>query len=159
MAKERSRRSTCVSWGAPLPPYIKEQGGGGGRPRRRRAKGSPTPTGSRTPSFLVGVGEGGKRGRGGRKRGLHPLSNSDQRGAARLLPFHLFPLFPYGPIRPNTLPRISVTPRYLRKYPNHSEPFRCPNIVVQYTDLYVLTISRLLVMSPISSGTPNSFGT
>ena len=23
-AKERSRRSTCVSWGAPLPPYIKE---------------------------------------------------------------------------------------------------------------------------------------
>ena len=45
------------------------------------------------------------------------------------------------------------------KYSNHSEPFRCPNIVVQYIDLYVSTISRLLVMSPISSGTPNSFGT
>ena len=31
-AKERSRRSTCVSWGAPLPPYIKEGGGEAGRP-------------------------------------------------------------------------------------------------------------------------------
>src|SRR4051812_49997587 len=27
-AKERSQGSTCVSWGAPLPPYIKEQWGG-----------------------------------------------------------------------------------------------------------------------------------
>src|SRR3954464_9883181 len=91
-AKERSQGSTCVSWGAPLPPYIKEQGEGGGRPRRRRAKGSPTPTGSRTPSFLVGVGEGGKKGRGGRKGGPHPLSNSDQRGlrASFLSTFSLY---------------------------------------------------------------------
>ena len=79
-AKERSVDQLVCLWGAPLPPYIKDQGGGGGRPGRRRAKGSPTPTGSRTPSFLVGVGEGGKRGRGGRKEGLHPLFNSDQRG-------------------------------------------------------------------------------
>src|SRR3954463_1823393 len=44
-------------WGAPLSPYIKEQGGGD-RPRRRaRQGGSPTPTGSRIPPFLVGVGE------------------------------------------------------------------------------------------------------
>ena len=73
----------------------------------------------------------------------------------------LLPLsFPYGPIRPNTSPRrIPITLRYSDKYPNHSEPFRSPNIVVQYIDLYVSTISRLLVMSPISSGTPNSFGT
>ena len=35
--RERSRRSTCVSRGAPLPPYIKEQGGGG-RPALGRAK-------------------------------------------------------------------------------------------------------------------------
>src|SRR3954468_3678651 len=78
-AKERSRRSTCVSWGVPLPPYIKEQGrrrparGGG------RAKGSPTPTGSRTPSFLVQLGEGGKGGKWRRKgeggRAPNPLSN------------------------------------------------------------------------------------
>ena len=50
---------------------------------------------------------------------------------------------------------IPVTLRYSGKYPNHSEPFRCPNIVVQYIDLYVLTILRLLVMSLISSGTLN----
>ena len=55
--------------------------------------------------------------------------------------------------------RIPVTLRYFEKYPNHSEPFRSPNIVVQYIDLYVSTISRLLVMSLISSGTPNSFDT
>ena len=37
---------------------------------------------------------------GRRKRGLRPMSNSDQRGGACLLPFGLSPLFPYGPIRP-----------------------------------------------------------
>ena len=115
--RERLRRSTCVSRGAPLPPYIKEQGGGG-RPRRRaRQGGSPTPTGSRTPSFLVGVGEGGKRGRGGRKGGPHSLSNSDQRGAVRLLPFGLSPLFPYGPIRPIYSPANSRNSPVLRKIP------------------------------------------
>ena len=51
--------------------------------------------------------------------------------------------------------RIPVTLRYSEKYPNHSEPFRCPNIAFQYIDLDLSTISRLLVMSPISSGTPN----
>ena len=30
---------------------------------------------------------------------------------------------------------------------NHPEHFRCPNIAVQYINLYVSTISRLLVMS------------
>ena len=102
----------------PLPPYIKEERRGGWPAKRRwRAKGSPTPTGSRTPSFLVGVGEGGKRGRGGRKEGLHPLSNSDQRGAARLLPFGLSPLFPYGPIRPIYSPANSRNSPVLRKIP------------------------------------------
>ena len=37
----------------------------------------------------------------------------------------------------------------------HSKPIRCPNIAFQYIDLYVSTISRLLVMSVITSGTPN----
>ena len=64
--------------------------------------------------------------------------------------------FTAWPIKAHYFPRrIPVTLRYSEEYPNHSEPFRCPNIVVQYIDLYVLTISRLLVMSPISSGTPN----
>src|SRR5215216_552217 len=48
-----------------------------------------------------------------------------------------------------------VTTRYSEKYPNHSEPFRCPNIAFHYMNLYLSTISRLLVMSVISSGTPN----
>ena len=97
--KERSRRSTCVSRGAPFPLYIKEQGGGRpalyGHARRRE----------------------GKRGRGGSKRGLHPLSNSDQRGAAHLLPFGLSPLFPYGPIRPIYSPANSRNSPVLRKIP------------------------------------------
>ena len=79
--------------------------------RRVRQGGSPTPTGSRTPPFLVGEG---KRRRGRRKSGLPPLSNSDQRGGAGLLPFGLSPLFPYGPIRPNTYSRNSPV---LRKIP------------------------------------------
>ena len=42
---------------------------------------------------------------------------------------------------------------FLRNHPKH---FRCPNIAVQYIDLYVSTISRLLVMSVIISETPNN---
>ena len=54
----------------------KEQGGGR-RPRedRRARRGSPTPTGSRTPPFLVGIGEG--KGEGERRKGgAAPLSLS-----------------------------------------------------------------------------------
>ena len=96
-------------------PHIYRSKGGGGRPRRRACQGgSPTPTGSRTPPFLVGEG---KRWRGRRKRGLPPLSNSDQRGAAPLLPFALSPLFPYGPIRPIYSPTNSRNSPVLRKIP------------------------------------------
>ena len=41
------------------------------------------------------------------------------------------------------------------KYQNHSEPFWCPNTTFQYMNLYLSSISRLLVMSVISSGTLN----
>ena len=51
-------RGQLLSLEVTLPPYIKEQGG------RGCAMGSPTPTGSRTPSFLVGLGEEEKE-RGG----------------------------------------------------------------------------------------------
>ena len=40
-------------------------------------------------------------------------------------------------------------------HPVPLEHFQCPNIIVQYIDLYVSTISRLLVMSVIISGNPN----
>ena len=75
--------------------------GGGGRPRRRaRQGGSPTPTGSRTPPFLVGVGEKDRGEEGEGKGGCTPCPiRTRGGGGARLLPFGLSPLFPYGPIR------------------------------------------------------------
>ena len=74
-----------MSRGAPLPPYIKDQGEGAAGQEEGTPGRSPTPTGSRLPLFLVGVG-GGKEGkeRGGRKGGTAPsLSNSDKRGRGR----------------------------------------------------------------------------
>ena len=40
------------------------------------------------------------------------------------------------------------------RYP--PEHFWCPNTIVLYINLYLPTISRLLIMSMISSGTPNN---
>ena len=120
---------------------------------------SPTPTGSRTPPFHVGVGEEREGERGGKEGGgAAPLlvQFGLEGEGARGLPWPplLFSTKAHlGPLNP---PGGSGNPRYSEKYPNHSEPFRCPNLVVQYIYLYVSTILRLLVMSPISSGTPNN---
>src|SRR3954471_11760571 len=46
----------------PLPLYIKEQGGGAGRPGGGAPGRSPTPTGSRTPSFPCPTRRGGRKG-------------------------------------------------------------------------------------------------
>ena len=137
----------CVH-GEPPPQYIKEE-------RRRR----PTPTGSRIPSLSLVWTRRGRKEEGRRRKGEgeekerdgspFPLVQFGPEGEGAQL---AFPLFPLKPIKAHCFP---VTTRYSEKYPNHSEPFRCPNIVVQYIDLYVSAISRLLVMSPISSGTPN----
>ena len=65
------------------------------------------------------------------------------------------------------LPLAHEAPQHLSGLPKHlsvmlaiawylPELIRCPNNIVQYIDLYVSTISRLLVMSAISSGTPNN---
>ena len=63
---------------------------------------------------------------------------------------------PSAALRPITSPGgVPVTPRHSGFLRNHPEHFRCPNIVVQYINLYVSTISRLLIMSVITSGTPN----
>ena len=40
------------------------------------------------------------------------------------------------------------------RYPRNT--FRCPNTIILYMNLYLSTILRLLVMSVISSGTPNN---
>ena len=124
-------------------------------PRRGRTKcgvllGLPSPCRIPPPIWNRKRGrEKEKEGRG-RPPSLVQFGPDHGEGCGHLL--RPFSPFPYGPLRPNTNSRNSPV---LQKYPNHSEPFRSPNIVVQYIDLYVSTISRLLVMSPISSGTPN----
>ena len=88
------------------------------------------------PPFLVLFG---LKGRGRASCPGRPLSLSTRA--------HQGPLLPEG---------VLVTLQhsgFLRKHPEH---FRCPNIVVQYINLYVSTILRLLVMSVITSGTPNN---
>jgi hypothetical protein len=142
--------------GCPLPPYIKEQGGGR-RPRRRaRQGGSPTPTGSRTPPFLVGVGEG--KGEGERRKGAPPslVQFGLVQGEGCGHPFGPYSPFPYGPMRPNTNSRNSPV---LRKIPESLGTFPKSEYSRPIYRSLCLAISRLLVMSPISSGTPNSFGT
>ena len=62
----------CV-YGVPPPPYIKEWRRGRAGPPMACPMGSPTPTGSRIPPSLVGLGEneGGEREEG--KGGAAPL--------------------------------------------------------------------------------------
>ena len=71
--------SIVCPWGAPLPPYIKEQGGRCGRPGGGAPRGVLLPPGVGLPPFLVGLGEGGKEEEERKKRGAPPpsLSNSD----------------------------------------------------------------------------------
>ena len=107
-------------------------------------------------SYSVVVGEG--KGEGEGRKGAPPLPSpirTSPWGGVRP-PFGAFLSFPIWPIKGHCFPRrIPVTLRYSEKYPNHSEPFSCPNIAFQYIDIYVSTISRLLVTSMISSGTLN----
>jgi len=131
----------CVSKGCPSSVYK------GGRRRRPIL-------------LLVGVHQEGKEeGKREKERGVlrppNPLSNSDQQGEGRSSPCGLLLYFPYGPIRPITSPGGSEPLRHSGKYSDHLEPFRYPNTTFQYIDLYLSDIPRLLVMSVISSGTPN----
>ena len=60
-------------------------------------------------------------------------------------------------MRPINFPGVFWRPLGTPKNPrNIPEPFWCPNITFQYINLYLPTISRLLVMSVISSGTSNN---
>src|SRR3954470_18167355 len=111
--RERSRRSTCVFRGAPLPPYIKEQGGG--RPTLGARQGGGV-------LLLVGVGlpfpsptrkrEGGRKERE-RERGAAPPSPSPIRtphGRGRATSWAPALSLPSGPLRPNTSPGGSGNP-------------------------------------------------
>ena len=168
-SKGGAARAGC----APPPPLVRiGLGEGGGAhlsfslspsfspPSRSRKEGSPTPTRRRTPppgaptragrpppcSFIYG-GRGapppllvqfGPEGEGARGPSWLPLSLSTKAHKAHY--------FSRG---------VPVTLRHSGFLRNHPEHFRCPNIVVQYINLYVSIISRLLVMSVIISGTPN----
>ena len=143
-----------------MPPSHVYKGGEGrgGRPKGGAILGLPSP--SRIPLlFPIRSRREGKRGRGRRKRGGAPplVQFGLGRRGGRAPPLGPSPLSPLKPNKAHYFSRrIPVTLRYSEKYPNHSEPFRYPNIVVQYIDLYVSTILRLLVMSVISSGTLNN---
>ena len=164
-APNTAKRLYVVLWVAPLATYIKE-GGGGGRPRR------VAPIGGVQLGFpiLVGVpflfqeGREGRSRRGRRKEGgaAHSLVQFGPAhwGGGMRPPLEALLSFPVWPIKAHYFPRrIPVTLRYSEKYPNHSEPFRCPIRAFQYIKLYLSIISRLLVMSVITSGLRTTFGT
>ena len=134
---------------------------------RARQGGVLLPPGVGLPPFLVQLGDlpcsrSRREGKGrekGRKEGVRPLplvqfGPDHGEGCGHLL--RPFSPFPYVTLRPNMNSRNSPV---LRKIPESLGTFRSLNIVVQYIDLYVSTISRLLVMPVITSGTLNSFGT
>ena len=114
--RERSRRSTCVYRGAPLPLYIKEQGGRPAGPRGRAKEGGVL--------LLVGVGlpfpsptrkrEGGRKEREReRERGVAPPSPSPIRtphGRGCATSWAAALSLPSGPLRPNTSPGGSGNP-------------------------------------------------
>src|SRR4051812_8333948 len=108
------------------------------------------------PSFLPTKRERGKEGDGEGKRGDAPSPCPIQIGqGGSLLPWPASspPLWPNRPINlPGGFRQPPNTPKNPR---SSSEPFQCPYITFQYMNLYLSTISRLLVMSVISSGTPN----
>ena len=107
--------------GCPPPPYIKEPGG-----RRRPAKegaprGSPSPTGSRTPFFPSSRRRSGKEEEEGKERGgaaPPPLLVLFVVGRGGVRPALAGPpLLPHGPCRPNNPLGVPVTSRYPGKIP------------------------------------------
>ena len=108
MAKERSV-DQLVCHGVPPAPVYKGARGKEAGPRRGRAKcGVHLPCWSRRR---------GKEGERRKEKGAAPLVQFGPEGAACLLPFGLSPLFPYGPLRPNTSPGGSGNPPALRFNP------------------------------------------
>ena len=66
--------------------------------------GSPTPTGSRTPSFLVGVGEGGKEGERRKEKGAAPLVQFGPEGGCVPPSFRPLSSIPIWPNKAHILP-------------------------------------------------------
>ena len=104
----------------PAPIYIGASGKAAGLWRRRTKGGVLLPPGV---GLLLSLLEKKRGGEGEGKGGPAPLSNSDQRGSAGLLPFDLSPLFPYGPIRLVYSPANSHNSPVLKKIPESLETF------------------------------------
>ena len=86
-----------------------------------------------------------------KEKGVAPLSNSDQRGGAGLLPFGLSPLFPYGPIRPiyslGTFPNSEYSrPIYRSLLLDHFETLRhVPDIIRDSELLRYIKTHKLII--------------
>ena len=135
------------------------KGSEGGRlaGHRRRARRVLLPLGVGFPPILVGIGfaEGEKRERGPATSPSPNRTRGRGRRAAHVgLPLLFSTKAHHGPFSSRggsgNLPGTPVKSRF------HPEHFRYPNIGFQYINLYVSTISILLVMSVITSGTPNN---
>ena len=148
-----------LCFGVPPAPVYKGGEEEAGQQGARQGEGSPT----RTPVLVgfgptlfpstgggKGEGEGVGEGKGGGAPFPSPIRPPPLWGAHQSLVGWLASLL--WPIRPISFLGGNSN---AEKCPNHSEPFRCPNATFQYMNLYLSTISRLLLMSVISSGTPN----
>ena len=88
------------------PPALVYKGARGGpaKEEEARPRGSPTPTGSRTPSFLVQLGEGGKEGERRKERGAAPLVQFGPEGGRMPPPFWPLSSIPVWPNKAHILP-------------------------------------------------------
>ena len=107
MAKERSI-DQLVCLGCPPAPVYKGAKGEEAAGQGGRAKGGVLlPPGVGLPFFLVGIGEGGKRRKRGRKGGApppFPCPIRTRKGRGARPPPASFPLLPRGRCRPNNPP-------------------------------------------------------
>ena len=113
-------------WGAPLPPYIKEQGGGAaGQEEARQGRVLLLPGVGLPPLSLVGLGLGGKEERDERKGGRRPPPCPIQtRGGGGVRPaLAAPPLLHFRPMRPINPPGGSGNPPVLRFYPKLPRTF------------------------------------
>ena len=132
----------CASRVPPAPVYEGARGRGAAG-QEGRARRSPTPTGSRTPSFPSWSRRRGKEEGERKERGRRPPPCPIQtRGRGGMRPDLATLLFStkahLGPLNPRGVP---VTPGTLVKSRFHPKHFRYPNIGFQYINLYVSTIS------------------
>ena len=103
--------------GCPPPPYIKEWRRGPAKRRRRAQGGSPTPTGSRTPSFPCPSRRGGRKGESRGRKGGRPPPCPIRTPRGRGLPWLPSSLSTKAHVGPLVPPGVPITPRHSDNYP------------------------------------------